>query len=685
MLFQYATDLDEKTLTTLQLVSRSFRDICRDDRLWKSRCFDESKFYFNFLYRQMVLQSQIDRAKATSEQQSTPFPGQTAATTLQPAANLLALGCSAHDRTPVWAEKLRGLRAIGRTQVRANWDPSYPGEPISWYDEYIQRYARTVTNWFQNPYRNGATKGLLNEVRGLALYAPEGIRGEFRRDPLFAVSPLEDGTVCLFDINGTQTSRGAISGKSAPGVLFPHGYDPARARRESRINSVTECVAVDSQSSKAFFAVQSREFSEKFLHVQTDQVYILTQVRTIELVEVDLQRLDVVSQQSFEWSITALSEATPGVPLTVGTSLGLHLYDHRAPRTHSSTHDEKIDLFSRIFSNDPLPAYAPLSQPTPLCIHHLPEAGHQDVASNDIYIAGRFPSILWYDRRQWPHILGSIHSGARLVSLSSIPYPLPPDVQRRKLGEIPQERILEAKSVRGQTLVAGGEYETKGSLELVGLRSQEAGLPGESSPNGSARRQKPWSYEKGSIVQNRQTASGAKIFSAIPHGSRIAFSDGRGDVSWFERDGGSLYNPSTSLPFRLTPSHTGLTEVRRHKIGSPEDHSSSQPSMFVRAETGDFARKLVSTRTRPAGSGEVANCDDLVFWTGERLGMITFSSRKGSKTKDFDPEEDRDAELDEEVEKYSGMMRRALEVQADEVRLTRNLLVGANEGTSTFT
>ncbi|KAL2113731.1 hypothetical protein VUR80DRAFT_2700 [Thermomyces stellatus] len=607
--------LDEKTLTTLQLVSRSFRDICRDDRLWKSRCFDESKFYFNFLYRQMVLQSQIDRAKATR--------------------------CSAHDRTPVWAEKLRGLRAIGRTQVRANWDPSYPGEPISWYDEYIQRYARTVTNWFQNPYRNGATKGLLNEVRGLALYAPEGIRGEFRRDPLFAVSPLEDGTVCLFDINGTQTSRGAISGKSAPGVLFPHGYDPARARRESRINSVTECVAVDSQSSKAFFAVQS------------------------QLVEVDLQRLDVVSQQSFEWSITALSEATPGVPLTVGTSLGLHLYDHRAPRTHSSTHDEKIDLFSRIFSNDPLPAYAPLSQPTPLCIHHLPEAGHQDVASNDIYIAGRFPSILWYDRRQWPHILGSIHSGARLVSLSSIPYPLPPDVQRRKLGEIPQERILEAKSVRGQTLVAGGEYETKGSLELVGLRSQEAGLPGESSPNGSARRQKPWSYEKGSIVQNRQTASGAKIFSAIPHGSRIAFSDGRGDVSWFERD--------------------GLTEVRRHKIGSPEDHSSSQPSMFVRAETGDFARKLVSTRTRPAGSGEVANCDDLVFWTGERLGMITFSSRKGSKTKDFDPEEDRDAELDEEVEKYSGMMRRALEVQADEVRLTRNLLVGANEGTSTFT
>ena len=217
----------------------------------------------------MVLQSQIDRAKATSEQQSTPFPGQTAATASPPAANPPSLDSSAHDRTPAWTEKLKNLRAIGRTQVRANWDPSYPGEPISWYDEYIQRYAGTVTNWFQNPYRNGATKGLLNEVRGLALYAPGGVQYESKRDPLFAVSPLEDGTICLFDINGTQASRGAIFGKSAPGALFSYGHDPASARRESRINSVTECVAVDSQSSRAFFAVQSRKFSKEPLLVQT--------------------------------------------------------------------------------------------------------------------------------------------------------------------------------------------------------------------------------------------------------------------------------------------------------------------------------------------------------------------------------------------------------------------------------
>ncbi|MBE3047570.1 hypothetical protein IMZ48_34665, partial [Candidatus Bathyarchaeota archaeon] len=84
------------------------------------------------------------------------------------------------------------------------------------------------------------------------------------------------------------------------------------------------------------------------------------------MIEVDLQRLDVVSQQTFEWSITTLSEATPGIPLTVGTSLGLHLYDHRAPRIHSPTYDEKTDLLSRLFGNNPLPSYAPLPQPTPL-------------------------------------------------------------------------------------------------------------------------------------------------------------------------------------------------------------------------------------------------------------------------------------------------------------------------------
>ena len=56
--------------------------------------------------------------------------------------------------------------------------------------------------------------------------------------------------------------------------------------------------------------------------------------------------------------------------------------------------------------------------------------------------------------------------------------------------------------------------------------------------------------------------------------------------------------------------------------------------------------------------------------------MLTFSSRKGFNSQDFEPEGDRDVEA-EEAEEYSGMMRRALEKHADEVRLTRNLMLSS--------
>lgn len=139
-----------------------------------------------------------------------------------------------------------------------------------------------------------------------------------------------------------------------------------------------------------------------------------------------------------------------------------------------------------------------------------------------------------------------------------------------------------------------------------------------------------------------------------------------------------FYQPAlSSRGGKLTWLHIGFTRVRYHAIGSPEVHDPSQPSMFHRsAETGEFARKLVSTRTRPAGSGESTSSDDIVFWTGERLGMITFSGREGFQTGDFEAKESTDAEVEEGAEKYSGMMRRALEVHADEVRITRNMVLG---------
>ncbi len=53
-----------------------------------------------------------------------------------------------------------------------------------------------------------------------------------------------------------------------------------------------------------------------------------------------MQRLAVVDCETLPWSITALSAASPAVPLTVGTSLGIHLHD---PRSRTSVRDEIVE------------------------------------------------------------------------------------------------------------------------------------------------------------------------------------------------------------------------------------------------------------------------------------------------------------------------------------------------------
>lgn len=251
-----ATDLDERAIAVLQLVSERFLAICRDDRLWKSRCFDESVFYSNFLYRQTLLKFQIDRANARYGQMTT-VPEDDGATPDPPPAS----ESPANARLQSLSKKLDSMRAISKKQVEANWDPSYPGERVSWYDEYIQRYGPVTTSWFQSPCIGGdAAKGLLNEVRGLALFTPGNARRESAKEPLLAVSPLEDGTVCLFDVNGTSARRGAVLGSSRPGLLYPDRHDSDGKGQARGVDSgVTESVSVDSHTNRGFFAVGNRK------------------------------------------------------------------------------------------------------------------------------------------------------------------------------------------------------------------------------------------------------------------------------------------------------------------------------------------------------------------------------------------------------------------------------------------
>lgn len=175
------------------------------------------------------------------------------------------------------------------------------------------------------------------------------------------------------------------------------------------------------------------------------------------LVEVDLETLSVISHERFPFSITALSEAKYPIPLTVGTNLSLYLHDPRARRLSGppDTGTDRVDSYNAAFSSlgsqksksldfrallNPEPN--PLHHPGPLSILHLPSPGSEWNGNGDIYVAGRFPSVLNYDRRFFPKLRGTLHSGARLCSMASLPYSFSSmDMDLARRGELSIEQV----------------------------------------------------------------------------------------------------------------------------------------------------------------------------------------------------------------------------------------------------
>lgn len=371
------------------------------------------------------------------------------------------------------------------------------------------------------------------------------------------------------------------------------------------------------------------------------------------MIEVDLNRLDVVSCESFEWSITTLSSIHPGVPLTVGTSLGIHLHDFRARASVPHEVVERLDgvqlnehdIFRSIFDTTPLPPYAPLSQPTPNSIVHLPRAGTGDLVSDDIYVAGRFSNILHYDRRKFPLIAGSLHSSGLLSSMTALPFPFSTvDHEVRQQGELSAAQVAESKLKDGRTLIVGGSYKAKGSLEIYGLSSAES-THGRSQQN--------------SCLKNRHTAASSTLLYVANHGTRIVFSDGNGYLKWFERD--------------------GTTECRRLKIGHSDAEGKSTLFGSMPA-ADDVARKILSTRSRRDDGDSRPNRhndDDILFWTGEKLGMVGFTKSPRYGELDFEPDEDVEMSAESAARhEYSGRVRRALEQTANEARFLGGLGAG---------
>lgn len=391
-----------------------------------------------------------------------------------------------------------------------------------------------------------------------------------------------------------------------------------------------------------------------------------------ELASQDLNTLQKVSTHRFPFSITTLSQTSHPYPLTVGTTLALHLHDPRVS-VPASTAFFSEDYFSTPSSDDervqhPLQPshpfrknyhlHATLFQPGPLSIlHNDPPSGGSD-GDGEIYVAGRFPSILCYERRMWPKLRKTIHSGGRLCALAKIPYyhasastilPSPISTAPSNLSknsDWEQHYENEHQGSTQVTLLASGEYNGRGTLEIYPLHTTPSSFRTHSSLPALTHR------PTRSVTKNRQTASRSKVLTVASHGARIVTGDADGFIRWVERDG-------------RTPARTYVVEAPEKKktSGTGGLWGTSKPGATVGGlpAGGEVVRKIALAKE----GGE-----ELVVWAGDRVGVL------GSFGEDEVEEKGNKEGEDTEMETYLERMREALEKQAAEVRIMTGLGMG---------
>ncbi|KAG8533774.1 uncharacterized protein KY384_001515 [Bacidia gigantensis] len=586
--------LSARSIIALNAVSKRFYDITSDNELWRHRCFNESPSQYARPYglsRSRSVRKQLQERTALNLERA--LTGSSGRTLVQGNARSRSLGRSAGGaEESISPENRRFASQINGDRNIASWDPTVPGEKVDWYQEYIARHAPLALDWLPPPQpRQGLeTRGL--EAKGVGILNNEKV-----------LAPLEDGSICIWDIGDSFTS---ITARSSPGILTKPSLgslrrpqlssSPASNSAVTEIGSV-ECVSVDSSLGRAYMAIE-------------DQLH-----------EVDLNTLQMVTSHHYPQHITALSEGSHPAPLTVGTTQSLHIHDPRMGRSNDMPatnireylEDGKAQDFHRIYTGDSIHASL---EPLPLSILHN--------GTNMIHVAGRFPSILNYDRRHFPQISSTVHTGARLSCIAHVPSDTPST----------------------STLAAAGEYGTKGSLELYHL-SETGSLAGEPT-------------------RNRATTSSSKCLSLVAQGTRLLFSDSDGLLKWVERDCSTLvrrWNVNTTYSSTL------------NEPGRP---STTSGIFNAEINAGDVARKLISVDGHDAKG-------DIVIWTGERIGVMSYGQQRkdlsgkgkgrGKASPDIRKEPASDTPSDEERD-YSTMMRRALEKQADEVRFVRGLGLG---------
>ncbi|KAJ4356899.1 hypothetical protein N0V95_002990, partial [Ascochyta clinopodiicola] len=311
-----------------------------------------------------------------------------------------------------------------------------------------------------------------------------------------------------------------------------------------------------------------------------------------------------------------------------------------------------------------------LTQPGPLSIAHLPSTLGD--GNGNIWVSGRFTSLLNFDRRFFPRLRGTVHSGARLSTLTVLPHPFIPHTLRLGAPYAPAAHLFSARQTPGMTLLAAGAYKGKGSLELYSLSPS----PEYAINSADART----TQNTRAYYQNRQTVSSSKLLAAAAHGTRIVVADGEGNVKWVERDARTPVRA-----FNINEVSPTAREADSRRITQPRRPSSTGPEPESRPATTDIVQRILPTiSTSPTTSSSFSHSttppdlgtQNLLLWTGDgRLGMASFGRHDLFDEDTFQDALERQVDGqagDKEREReYSLEMRRALEQQAREVRWLR--------------
>ena len=445
---------------------------------------------------------------------------------------------------------------------------------------------------------------------------PDGSTIEVKGLALFGsdhvVAPLEDDSFGIwYTGHQDRNKQGSLIHRSKSGLLGI-GKDGKVGVSPAIVSGVT----VDNTQSKAYVVVQD--------HIQ----------------EIDLETLQLSGSQQFPTKIAALSDFTDNLPLTAGTKSAVHLYDPRTrvcrEQSGASEHLDPVSTYPELKASNTnnfhflttgnFDRFAPLHQKGPTAIQHLFRSS-TDYTSSDIVVSGRFPSLLVYDRRCFPQLKTTIYSGAQLCGLAALPHGYSSvDSENMRRGELTIDAAQEARSRSGYTLFACGEYSGKGSLEKYGLSDDDT-------------------TAQTSTFKNRVSAAPAKMLSIANHGTRLVISDATGAVRWIERDGQTL--------------------VRRWNINRYEKHGNEW-----RLSPAEVALKVLPmAQTQSSKAYE----DGVLYWTGERIGLMSFSPQPrfgGDQDPDWEQmlEDGVDMIRRRKEKIYGETMKRTLERQAEEVR-----------------